>query len=180
MIIAEHCKLCDNKIVDFKTGVICSLTNKKPDFTNKCPKIVLENDFEKQITKINIEYESVLNSRTNQIGLGVFNLIISLVIFILGMVITNFIFQKGFISTITLVILVIACIPLAKGIGTINSYFNDLKIAKKQKQKLDKIASFYGYDYNIQIQHIKDSLGNIEHKADLKIFKIPIKVLNKV
>jgi len=32
MIIVEHCNLCDNKIVNFKTGVICSLTNKKPVF----------------------------------------------------------------------------------------------------------------------------------------------------
>lgn len=169
----DHCKICENKIIDFSKGTLCSLTNEGPDFSNKCHKIVLKNEFEKQIAEINIEHDSVLKSKTNQIGSGVFNLILSLLIFFLGVIFTNFIFEKGYISTFSLIILVIASIPFVKGIGIINSYFNDLKIAKKKKERLDKVASIYGYDYKININHIKDSLENIEHEVNLKVFKIP-------
>ena len=172
---SDHCRICENKIIDFSKGTLCSLTNEKPSFDIRCPKIDLKDEFKKQITETNIEFESVIKSKTNQIGLGVFNLILSLVIFILGVIITNFIFKKGDISTLSIVVLLNASIPFARGIGTINSYFNDLKIAKKKKERIDKIASIYGYDYIINIEHVKDSLGNVEHIVDLKTFKIPSK-----
>ena len=172
---SDHCRICENKIVDFSKWTLCSLTNERPSFNIRCPKIDLKDEFKRQIAETNIEFESVIKSKTNQIGLGIFNLILSLVIFVLGIVITDFIFKKGYISTLSLVILVIASIPFARGIGTINSYFNDLKIAKNKKKRIDEVASIYGYDYEINIEHKKDSLGNIEHNVDLKTYKVPSK-----
>ncbi len=32
----EFCKICQNRHVDFKTGLICSLTNEKPQFEDSC------------------------------------------------------------------------------------------------------------------------------------------------
>ena len=41
------CKVCNNKRVDFKVGIICSLTNMKPDFEAECPSFS-KNDAENQ------------------------------------------------------------------------------------------------------------------------------------
>ncbi len=32
----ELCKICDNKTVDLKTGLICKLTGKTPNYTDNC------------------------------------------------------------------------------------------------------------------------------------------------
>lgn len=32
----EFCKICKNRQVDLKTGLVCSLTNKKPQFEDSC------------------------------------------------------------------------------------------------------------------------------------------------
>lgn len=32
----EYCTICENRIVDFKNGLVCSLTNQKPNFENIC------------------------------------------------------------------------------------------------------------------------------------------------
>ena len=30
------CKICENRKIDLKVGLLCNLTNKKPEFENKC------------------------------------------------------------------------------------------------------------------------------------------------
>ena len=166
---SDHCKLCDLKIVDFSKGTLCSLTNQRPNFNKTCRDISFKNEIEKQITEVNIEYESVLKSKTNDIGLAWTNIIIGLFIIGLSMLITYFIFQKGFISTITIILFGVALIPIGKGVGGFNHYNTKLKIAKEKKNKLDQTLALYKKSYRINIQHIKDSLGNVEHKVDLKI-----------
>ncbi|MGK0325942.1 MAG: hypothetical protein ACJA2M_002516 [Polaribacter sp.] len=32
----DFCKICENRKIDLKVGLICSLTNEKPEFDNKC------------------------------------------------------------------------------------------------------------------------------------------------
>jgi hypothetical protein len=32
----EFCSICEKRHVDFKTGLVCSLTNEKPSFENSC------------------------------------------------------------------------------------------------------------------------------------------------
>ena len=33
----EYCKTCKNKALDFKTGLVCSLTNTRRTFETSCP-----------------------------------------------------------------------------------------------------------------------------------------------
>lgn len=174
LLNSDHCKLCDNKIVDFSRGTLCALTNERPAFNKTCTSIVLNKETEKQIIDTNIEFESTQKEKTNQVGLGIVNMSIGLGIIILSMIITKFIFDKGFISTITLILFGVALVPMGKGIGTLNHYFTRLKIAKEKKEKLDKTLALYNKSYNINIEHLKDSLGNIDHKVQLQILNQPI------
>lgn len=168
---SKHCVLCDNKIVDYKTGVICSLTNKKPDFQEKCNTIKLDNIFKSKITEKNIEYEAVLKTRVDAYGMFIFYLIIAILIFVGSYLLGKYIFDAGYISTVPLIIMGVGIIPLGVAFGTFNNYRSLLSIATKRKQELDKITKLYGYAYNITIEHFKDSLGNKSYETDLKIRK---------
>ena len=33
----KFCTICTNRKVDFSTGLVCGLTDKKPDFEDSCP-----------------------------------------------------------------------------------------------------------------------------------------------
>jgi len=63
----------------------------------------------------------------------------------------------------------VGLVPLGKAFGPLNYYFSSLKIAKEKKERLNKICKLYGYNYNINIEHLKDSLGNKSYNTDLKI-----------
>ena len=169
---SKHCVLCDNKIVDYKIGAICSLTNKKPDFQGKCNVIKLDNTLKSKVTEINIEYEAVLKTKVDAYGMFIFYLIITITIITGGYLLGKYIFEAGVISTIPLIIIGIGIIPLGMAFGPFNYYKSSLKIAKKRKQELDKIIKLYGHAYDITIKHFKDSLGNKSYETDLKIRKI--------
>jgi hypothetical protein len=32
----DFCKICENRKINLQVGLVCSLTNKKPEFENKC------------------------------------------------------------------------------------------------------------------------------------------------
>ncbi len=40
----DYCKVCQHKKVDFKTGIICGLTGRKPDFEQTCPNFIEDKD----------------------------------------------------------------------------------------------------------------------------------------
>ena len=161
---SDHCKICDNKVMDFSRGTLCALTNDRPDFINKCSKIILKGKFEKQITEINIEHDTVLKSRTKEIGKGITNIITGFGVILISIITALFlskIFYFLFIGTSFA-----SFVPIVRGTGILNNYFTDSKIAKAKKEKLDKVAALYGYYYNINIEHIKDSLGDSSIKPD--------------
>lgn len=59
----EFCNKCEHKLFDFKTGVLCGLTQRKPDFEDSC-KDFKTSDLEKQ--KVNAkEYTKKLNNEAN-------------------------------------------------------------------------------------------------------------------
>ncbi len=171
MELTQHCKLCDHKIIDYMTGTLCGLTNKKPDFQNKCGVIKLESEFEEQIKKTNIEYEAVLKTKTDTIGHITMYSIIAVALFIAGFLLGKFIFDKGVISTVPLIVMGLGLGPLGIAFGPLNKYMTNLKLAKKKKQDLDILCKMYGYHYDINIVHNKDSLGNKSYDTDLKIRK---------
>lgn len=45
-IIEKYCDKCTQKSFDIKTGIICGLTNRKPDFVGTCPTFEMDPKFE--------------------------------------------------------------------------------------------------------------------------------------
>ncbi|WP_298904109.1 hypothetical protein [uncultured Psychroserpens sp.] len=153
------------------TGTLCGLTGKKPDFQDKCGVIKLESEFKEQIEKVNIEYESVLKTKTDTIGHIIMYSVIALALFIGGFLIGKYVFDRGVISTVPLIIMGIGLGPLAIAFAPLNKYLTDLKIAKKKKDTLDTLCGKYGYHYDINIVHHTDSLGNKSYDTKLNIRK---------
>ncbi|WP_298236652.1 hypothetical protein [uncultured Algibacter sp.] len=166
---SDHCRLCDNMHFDFNKGVFCGLNMQRPEFNNKCIKIDLNKIFKEKIEAINIEYQSVLKTKTDTFGHVIIYAIVTILVIVLNYVITQYIFNLGYVSTISIILFVLALIPLGKVAGLINTYRTKLSIAKKKKETLDEITNLYRYSYDINIEHFIDSLGNIEHKVDLLV-----------
>lgn len=168
---SDHCMFCDHKIVDFKTGTLCMLTNKKPDFEIKCNYISLDTNYKQQIEELNIKYEAVKKTKIDSYGHFVFYLIISIGVVLVGYFIGKYALDSGVISTVPLIIMSIGIGIIGLAVGPLNYYNNELKLSKNNKERLDKISGLYGYDYNINIKHHQDSLGNKSYDTDLKVFK---------
>lgn len=171
MDLTLHCKLCDHKIIDFKTGTLCGLTNKKPEFQNKCGVIKIEDNFKKQIEDVNIEYEVVLKTRVDTYGHLIMYAILAIALILGGFLIGKYILEKGVISTIPIIIMALGLVVLGVAFAPLNLYKTNLKIANKKKDTLDTLSKMYGYNYDIDITHLKDSLGNKFYETDLKVRK---------
>ncbi|WP_460219506.1 hypothetical protein [Psychroserpens sp. MEBiC05023] len=171
MELTQHCKICDHKIVDFKTGTLCGLTNKKPEFQHKCGVIKLDTEFKNEIEDVNIKYESVLKTKTDTVGHVIMYSILAVVIILGGFLLGKFILEKGVISTIPIIIMTIGLAALGFAFAPLNLYRTNLNIAKKRKHVVDDLCKMYGHTYDIDITHKKDSLGNMSYDTDLKIRK---------
>ncbi|MEH6535550.1 MAG: hypothetical protein V7719_04100 [Psychroserpens sp.] len=171
MDLTQHCKFCDHKIIDFKKGTLCSLINKKPDFQHKCGVIKLEAEFKNKIDKINIEYEAVLKTKANTYGHVTLYAIIGVVLILGGFIFGKYVFDSGVISALPIVIMGSGLAPLIKAFGPLNLYNTSLKIAKQKKELLDTICKMYGFEYDINITHLKDSLENRHYETDIRIRK---------
>ncbi|TMM59314.1 hypothetical protein FEE95_07740 [Maribacter algarum] len=58
------CKICANRKIDFKTGLVCSLTNQKPEFENECEYFVI--DEKEAERKLNLSLDAAGPSRSQK------------------------------------------------------------------------------------------------------------------
>lgn len=58
----EFCTICKNRKVDFKNGLICNLTNEKPDFINICDSFTKDHDEAER--KLKLKLDAAGNSRS--------------------------------------------------------------------------------------------------------------------
>ena len=58
----EFCTICENRIVDFKTGLVCNLTNKKPDFEINCE--FFKKDEKEAERKLKMKLDAAGNARS--------------------------------------------------------------------------------------------------------------------
>jgi uncharacterized protein YneF (UPF0154 family) len=58
----EFCKICQNRHVDFKTGLICSLTNEKPQFEDSCKDFLKDKKEAKR--KLKMKLDAAGNTRS--------------------------------------------------------------------------------------------------------------------
>jgi F0F1-type ATP synthase assembly protein I len=171
MDLTTHCSLCDNQIVDFKTGTTCGLTNEKPDFRIKCSKIQLTEKFENKLKAVNVDFEKIKRTKSATYFYSVVLGFAGLVVIIGGYVLGEYIFEKGFISTVPLIIMVLGLTPLGMAVGILNKYRRGLKIAQLEKSRIDEVLKVYSIEYDIAIAFGKEYHGNQEVYTELLLRK---------
>ena len=168
--ITFHCLLCENSRNDFKSGIFCSLTDEKPKFLNKCPNKSFEKRLEKKIEEINTKLKLVENTKPDARLHAATFLSFSIIILLADYFLSSYLWDKGWITTILIIIGAagLGLIPFA--IAPINKLKTELKLAKDDKIKLDNVLLIYGYSYDIDILIQKNIHGFAKPKTQIKIY----------
>ncbi len=58
------CKICANRKIEFETGLVCSLTNQKPEFEDECEDFII--DEKEAERKLNLKLDAAGPSRSQK------------------------------------------------------------------------------------------------------------------
>ncbi|SDI01074.1 hypothetical protein [Winogradskyella thalassocola] len=172
MINTKHCQFCDHQKVDFKTGTICALTDRKPDFATKCANAKLDKKLESKIESINIAYEAVLKTKLLVYINFVVFLVIAVSVILAGYFLAQYLLNFRVIAAAPFIISsvgLLIILPLA--VGPLNTYRNDLKLAKAKKDELDAVLNIYNIKYDITIYFGDKYHGTQDVAVDLQLKK---------
>jgi hypothetical protein len=172
MNTSSHCQLCDNQIVSLTSGTTCFLTKQKPLFSKRCPQISLNEKFEDKLVDTTLEYETIKQSQKHVYTHSVFLLLVSLIFMIGGYLFGGYIWDKGLISTVPLLIIGVGLSLLAIALKPFSKYRNILVIARDKKDKLDKILKLYGIKYAVDLKFGKQTHGVQDVQINLKLKKL--------
>jgi hypothetical protein len=86
----EFCTICENRKVNFKTGLVCNLTNEKPSFENNCE--FFKKDEKEAGRKLKMKLDAAGNSRSQNgslnpqknINYGIFLIVAGVLIFLIS------------------------------------------------------------------------------------------------
>ncbi|QXP80407.1 MULTISPECIES: hypothetical protein [Winogradskyella] len=169
MDLARHCRLCDHKITSLKIGTTCSLNNLKPEFNKTCSKIELNKKFEDQLEYVNIDYQNYKRKKLLTYTYFVVFAVMGIAVIIGGFLFGKFTLESRIISSVTITIIVIGITLLGKAFGTLNTYRQDIEIAKSKKDNIDEVLKEYNITYDIQVMFGKEIHGAQDVHTELKI-----------
>ncbi len=168
---SKHCEICENQLYDFKTGTRCGITNERPCFKEKCSDIIFDKKYQDKIREVNIEFESIRRDKflyylnfSLYFGIGVS-------LMFTGYFLGVYLFKKGAMSTVPMVIIGIGFLVLPKAIGSLVSYYQKISVAQMKKTKLDEILSRYNIEYSIDVIINADIHDNKEIEANLTFLR---------
>jgi hypothetical protein len=167
----DHCLLCENKKVDFTTGVHCNITGKKPKFLEKCSEKSFQKTMQEKIFEANYKLKIVVDKKAStMLHLYTF-LSISAIVLIGTYIFTIYLWELGWMSSISLIIsaLGFGLIPFA--VAPLNKYKRTLNIAKENKKKIDDVLNVYNINYQIEVKLFKDTHDSIDIEAILNLVK---------
>lgn len=170
MLRSKHCEICENQIVDKRTGIKCGITEEKPQFEKKCEKITFDKKYEKKILEVNIDFEKN-NRRKAKIYGKIFGLLSGgISIMLLGLFLGLFALEGGVISTLPLIIIGVGFLVIPKGLQLLVAFKQEMSVAKGKKIELDNLLSMYNIKYDLELKFNEDRHGNIDIVPNL-IFK---------
>ena len=152
-----HCRHCDLHDFQMKKGVICTLTGEKGAFYGACTKAKFDLNLRKKIFEIEGRHAVLkyLKKRTYLQFYGL--LILGVLIFILNYFVTIMIFERGFVSTITITIFILALIVIGKGIASLKSYLTKRNINRPKKEQLNALMKLYLAQYEMTASFMSKS-----------------------
>ncbi|MET2984192.1 hypothetical protein [Aureibaculum conchae] len=174
----EHCLLCENQKHNFENGVYCGLTDKKPDFEKTCNLIKFGNALEDSILEKNVELRLVERTKVDTIGHLVIFLLIGLCVVFFGSYLLDIfgikllthrggVRAEALMPMVFIVLIGIGLIVFA--VAPVNLYRRNLKVAKTNKEKLDKILDEYNLTYTLDLSLHKKWPNDIEVEHKLNV-----------
>ncbi len=97
----DFCKICVNRKIDLKTGLVCSLTNQKPEFQNTCEYFIKDDKEAKR--KLNLKLDAAgtaqsqygsLNPKRN-INYGIFLIVSGIFVLFISLLFGAIILTTG-------------------------------------------------------------------------------------
>jgi hypothetical protein len=164
---SSHCIICENQLYNFQSGTYCALNNKKPNFQGKCIKIKFGDFLKKETEKVNLDYELIKRTKTIAYFNFVLFSVLSLILLIGGYTFGKFIYDKGVIATLPLIIMGSGIPAITKAFSSLNAYNRDIKITEYNKEKHDALLAKYGikytFNFNVtQFYNIEEITTNIK------------------
>lgn len=172
MDLARHCELCDNRAFDVQTGTVCSLTNRKPQFDNKCPDIKFGENHITQIKEVNINYFKVASTKNLTIANFIIFFTIATIAILAGYLLGAYIYEGGFISTVPLIIMGTGVLILPFATGPLIKYRQAIKVEGSKKSRLDKLLASYNIEYDAEILVNEDVHGNKDYEAKITFTRL--------
>ena len=174
MELTRHCDLCEHKKSDFKLGLVCDLTSRKPAFNKTCSQILLRDLFEEKLKQINLEYDQLNRKRLLTYSYTVVYIFIGLVVMFVAYYFGTYIYNVSNrtsirLYTYPLIIFAVSLAPMAMAISTLINYLQHIKVAKNKKEDLDKVLVLYNIKYSIDIDYQTEFHGTQEVYIDLKV-----------
>jgi hypothetical protein len=155
--------------MDFKIGVICGITNEKPKFLEKCSSKVFEETMRQKIIELDSNLKLIENMKpATMLHLYTF-LGFSVTALISTYFLTIWLWEKGWMSTISITVgaIGLGLIPLA--VAPLNKYKRRISIAKENKDKLNTVLKLYNIEYEIITNLIKGPHDSIDIETDLTL-----------
>ena len=165
----SHCEICDLHSFNFKDGIICSLTTKKPDFQKKCPDIKLNQNLKDKIVEVNTEFEDSKYVRKLAIGNAVLYSLIGIGVLGICYLLIISLFRLARIHTFTIVVFCIGMGFFGIAIGVLNYSRRKKQLISPKKQTLDRLAELYNIHYQFDSKISTDLMGIKETKINLRL-----------
>lgn len=167
MDLSSHCNLCENHGAR-RDGLYCKLTDRKPQFVNKCTSIQFGREFEKRLKR----QVSVLRTRQAQmpkiwfigLTLGIAGITVFLISIYAAFVFAN-VGGHSFVTISTFT-------TIATGVGPIILNVRKLKYEKADLARTEKLAAHYGIRYQYDVHFERNYAGK-------KIAKVSFKWINQ-
>ena len=174
MELTRHCDLCEHKKSDFKLGLVCGLTTRKPAFNKTCSQILLRDLFEEKLKQINLEYDQLNRKRLLTYSYTVVYIFIGLVVMFVAYYFGTYIYNVSNrtsirLYTYPLIIFAVSLAPMAMAISTLINYLQHIKVVKSKKEDLDSVLELYNIKYAIDIDYQTEFHGTQEVYIDLKV-----------
>lgn len=178
MNLYKHCNLCDNLKTNLQYGIMCGLTDKKPEFNNTCSKIKLDEKIKEKIGLIHIEIESL---KKDKISVYLYSFIYMSIgsIIILSQRNLFFEFNLTYSSYVTvsksILLIIIGFGLLGTAYSKLKLYVLKTKNIKKEKNQIDTILNKYQIKYNCYVVFGEKYHGNqdvqVKFKSDSVLLK---------
>ncbi|WP_225037343.1 hypothetical protein [Winogradskyella sp. SM1960] len=160
MIQAKHCDLCEYPQRDLKNGLTCGITNKKPDFKEVCPDILLDKKFQQKLENINFELDKIKKTKNKEYLTFYILIIIGFLLIIGNKYYANISQTELYSWRFRASAIGVGITILISAYFKLNRFRTKLKAVKFKKNKIDSVLRKYKISYKMNFDYREKIHGN--------------------